>query len=184
MELDAFDELVEVLLVDVDAVHVDRGAQVLVELVGRPLLARVADDPQIFESLAVFEREQRGEQQPGGEVARCAEHDERRLIAHERLLTVSPNVCAGEGHATAHARMCRERSPNRRGSKTRSGNSQPPADDGEPVAVLPDQDRMQTEARHLQHREVACGRCAASAVDRDGDVRELVHRARACRRRR
>ena len=57
---------------------VDRGAQVLVELIGRPLLARVADDLQVFEPFAVLEREQRGEQQAGGEVAGCAEHDERR----------------------------------------------------------------------------------------------------------
>ena len=86
MELDAFDELVEVLLIDVDAVHVDRGAEVLVELVGRPLLARVTDDLEVFEPLAVLELEQRGKQEPGGQVARRTEHNERRRIAHERLL--------------------------------------------------------------------------------------------------
>ena len=83
VELDAVDEPVEVLLVDVGAVHVDRGAQVLVELVGRPLLARVADDAEVLEPLAVLERQQRREQQPGREVARRAEHDERRT-SHAR----------------------------------------------------------------------------------------------------
>ena len=62
--------------------HVDRGAQVLVELLGRPLLARVADDLQVLEPLAVLEGEQRGEQEPGREIARGTQHDQRRLTAH------------------------------------------------------------------------------------------------------
>ena len=63
----------------VGAVQVDRGAQVLVELLVGPVLAGVSDDPQILEPLAVLERQQRGEQQAGGEVAGCTEHDERRV---------------------------------------------------------------------------------------------------------
>ena len=120
VELDAVDELVEVLLVDVDAVHVDRGAQVLVELVGRPLLARVADDLQVLEPLAVLEREQRGEQQPRGEVARRTEHDERRiglltsglLLESQRsrppglMLRRSSLAHVPRGHRTGAGRRC------------------------------------------------------------------------------
>ena len=44
MEVDAVDEPVEILLVEVGAVTVDRCPQVRVELFVRPVLARVADD--------------------------------------------------------------------------------------------------------------------------------------------
>ena len=78
MEVDAFDEPLEVLLVDIADVLGHRRVQLLVELIVRPLLAGVADDLQVFESFPPFEREQRGEQQARGEVAGGAEHDECR----------------------------------------------------------------------------------------------------------
>ena len=83
MELDAVDEPVEVLLVDVGAACMSIAARrfswncsVVHSWRAYPMIA------QVLEPLAVLERQQRREQQPGGEVARCAEHDERRLVAH------------------------------------------------------------------------------------------------------
>ena len=50
------------------------------ELLVGPLLPRVADDAQVLEPFAVLERQQRGEQQPCREVARCAQHHQRQLV--------------------------------------------------------------------------------------------------------
>ena len=102
VEVDAIDELVEGLLINVGRAHVDRGAQVLVELIRRPFLARVADDPQVLEPLAILERAQGREQQARGEVTRCAEHHERRFVGHVFLLvcTTLTAVPASSGCGT------------------------------------------------------------------------------------
>ena len=78
VEVDAFDEALEVLLVDVGDVVGHGRRQLFVELLVRPLLARVSDDAQIREALTSLERQQRGEQQAGREVTGCAEDDECR----------------------------------------------------------------------------------------------------------
>ena len=108
--------LVEILLVDVRAGHVDRGAQVLVELVGRPLLARVPDDPQVLESLAVLEREQRGKQQAGREIAGRAEHDECRLRCSR-----SASATATPAMPTASRRTCSRAACDATGRRTAAG---------------------------------------------------------------
>ena len=73
------------LLVHVADVAVHRGAQVLVELLGRPLLARIPDDAEILEPFTPFEGQQRREQEPRRKVAGCAEDDERRTSHPESV---------------------------------------------------------------------------------------------------
>ena len=92
MEVDAVDEPVEVLLVDVADVLRHRRAQVLVELVVGPLLAGVPDDAQIFEPFAPFERQQCREQEARGEIAGGAEHDERRTSHARSVRATMPGM--------------------------------------------------------------------------------------------
>ena len=129
VKVDAVDEPVDVLRIDilVDRVHVDRRAQVLVELLGGPLLTGVTDDLEVLETVAVLQREQRREQKPGREVARSAEHDERGLVAHQ----MAPSLrhpwlrCVRTSRSGyVERRMWRERSPTSFGSKTRSAKCQ------------------------------------------------------------
>ncbi len=137
------------------AVHVDRGAQVLVELIGRPFLARVADDLQILEPLAVLEREQRREQQPGREIARCAEHHERRLVAHAFFLGLTTGSSGSE------------QLPLRQATEGKvTGNDRQP-------------ERREPEGEDTGHRRSTCDTHAGQARDQ-----RRLHRADLARRRR
>ena len=147
VELDAFDEPVEVLGVVLGAGKVERGAQVLVELIVGPVLARVTDDPQILEPFAVLERQQRGEQQPGREVSRRTEDDERGLVTHAAAflsLLVRLHVA---GHVAEQA-----------GVEDALGEPPRAVDALEPVVVLAGQDRVQPLTGDLEHREAAARR--------------------------
>ena len=104
VEVDTVDESVHVLLVDTVAAYVHRRAQVLVELVRRPVLPRVADDAQVREPFPKLERQQRREEQAPRQVARCADHDEGGLVIHSTPLRMRrrPQVrtlgaCGGRG---------------------------------------------------------------------------------------
>ncbi len=67
--------------------------------------------------------------------------------------------------AGAQLRMWPERSPNSLGSKTRSVNSQRPSTRANRSRYSPAEDRVQAEARDLEHREVGPGGGATVAVD-------------------
>ena len=101
----------------VGAGEVDRGAQVLVELIVGPVLARVPDDAQVLEALAVLERQQRRETAAGPRGRRT--HRARRAWVGLVMRLVPLSSPSGF--------MWPDMSPNRRGSKMRSVNRHVPS---------------------------------------------------------
>ena len=88
---------------------------------------------------------------------------------------VRPGVIAS---GYVRTRMCRDRSPNRRGSKTRSVNRHAPSTASKRSRYSPAEDRVQTLPGDLQHGEVAAGASRSSPSTCDRHVRDLVHRPR------